>query len=1455
MSKRKTDSESIDEPEAKLLKTFHSPIEQKMSVKINPPDLKSAKNYECFKNELLLWQSLTSLDPTKQAGCVALHLPNDCSFAKDIRTKVMERMTVEQLKDKDGMVQLIKVLDEELLQPEIEQAVEDWDNLENRFKSDGETIDEFVNDFERLLSRVENKGAKLPSCVKCFMMLKRIKLTHEERLIVLSKLDFDNKDNLFIDVKKCLKLLKGKPMIQSQSHSENNTAEVLFTHRERGRGRGRGFRGSGTSRSSSGGWRDNRGSGTSGQFDHGRKRSNSSANIKKKINPTGADGNIKRCKSCDSIRHMLPDCPDSYENMQMEAHVTELSMVGEEDNIDEEIKECFITESNSELKRFCIEAKNCAALDSCCTGVVCGDQWLKTFIASLSAEDRQKVIGPAQSSCSFKFGNQQKLASIARYRLPIQIGRRKLLIDTEVIQSDIPMLLSKQAMKDMGMVLNFINDTAVIDGQMINLSETSSGHYIIPLLADEEEIHVTLKLTESREEMKKKIVKLHRQFAHPGKESFIRLLKQSSLYDVNVQSCINEIYASCDICIQTARTPSRPIVCMPMASEFNEIISLDLKIWRGKYILHIVDLFTRYSVSCFLPNKEPKSVVDHLMLHWIAYFGHPDKAILNDNGGEFVGKEMVELKNYLNVRSITTGAEAPFQNGLCERNHAILDSMMLRLMLDNPSTEVNTLIKWANMAKNCLINVHGFSPNQLVFGKNPKLGVMAQSSPSSISKISSEVLAKHLQALRSAREAFIKSESCERIRRALSHKMRASEERYFPGDEVYYKRENSELWMGPGKVVFQDGKVVFIRHGHVYVRASVNKIIRKAAEICRSTEKLEVDTPKEVDPQTVPSVEEILEPVLPSQDQEHCELSTNDSSQQQDPQEVLKLRKDDEIQLRDQHTGEWTDAKILNRAVKLSSNRPDKNWFNVKTDSKTFSVNLDAVPYKITTSEVNEVHFTEIIPKSEFKSQECIDAKLAELEKINSFESYEIVEKPDQTNILGFTWVLVRKNGRVRARLTAKGFQEDIAVRSDSPTVGRSTFRFMLAMAVMNSWEIKTTDITSAFLQGDQIDREVFMKPPPEAGLEKNQVWKLTKPLYGLNDASRKFYLKVVRILKDCGCVQSIYDPALFYYTDQRTGKLAGVVGTHVDDFIHAGNKIFEDKVMKTIMKSFTVGSSESSKFKYTGFQIIQTAAMITVDQFDYVEKMKIRSPLAKKKKTDPLTEEELSMFRSNVGALQWVSRGTRPDLGFEAIDLSTRFSKATFDDLQRSVKALKKLKLEKERCKFTVPRLGNLEKWNLEVSTDASWGNHQDGVCSMSGHVVLLVGESNKSVPLSWESGKIQRVVNSTLAAEMLACKKGLEDAFFLKTLLEEICKETIEIHGWVDHKGAVQSINSTNTLVDKRLRIDTAMIRQMIDKKEIASVAHCPGKDQLADCLTKRGADGSKLLDIINSGQVHRD
>lgn len=75
----------------------------------------------------------------------------------------------------------------------------------------------------------------------------------------------------------------------------------------------------------------------------------------------------------------------------------------------------------------------------------------------------------------------------------------------------------------------------------------------------------------------------------------------------------------------------------------------------------------------------------------------------------------------LNVRVITTAAESPFQNGLCDRVHAVTDMMLLKRKEENGKMDSQTLLCWANMAHNSLSMCNGFSSHQLVFGQNPNL--------------------------------------------------------------------------------------------------------------------------------------------------------------------------------------------------------------------------------------------------------------------------------------------------------------------------------------------------------------------------------------------------------------------------------------------------------------------------------------------------------------------------------------------------------------------------------------------------------------------------------------------------------------------------------------------------------------------------------------------------------------
>ena len=96
--------------------------------------------------------------------------------------------------------------------------------------------------------------------------------------------------------------------------------------------------------------------------------------------------------------------------------------------------------------------------------------------------------------------------------------------------------------------------------------------------------------------------------------------------------------------------------------------------------------------------------------------------------------------------------------------------------------------------------------------------------------MTSEIVVCNLNAMHAARQAFIKSESAEKLRRALCDQTRAhSDVKYFTGDIVCYKRNNSNEWRGPGTVIGQDGQQALVKHEGSYVRVHPCRLLLEQA--------------------------------------------------------------------------------------------------------------------------------------------------------------------------------------------------------------------------------------------------------------------------------------------------------------------------------------------------------------------------------------------------------------------------------------------------------------------------------------------------------------------------------------------------------------------------------------------------------------------------------------------------
>jgi hypothetical protein len=88
---------------------------------------------------------------------------------------------------------------------------------------------------------------------------------------------------------------------------------------------------------------------------------------------------------------------------------------------------------------------------------------------------------------------------------------------------------------------------------------------------------------------------------------------------------------------------------------------------------------------------------------------------------------------------------------------------------------------------------------------------------------------------------------------------------------------------------------------------------------------------------------------------------------------------------------------------------------------------------------------------------------------------------------------------------------------------------FWLAFAVSKGFKLYQMDVKSAFLNS-VIQEEVYVRQPPDFESSKylDRVYKLSKALYRLKQASWAWYARLKTFLLEHGCVMGSVDKTLF---------------------------------------------------------------------------------------------------------------------------------------------------------------------------------------------------------------------------------------------------------------------------------------------------------------------------------------
>ena len=135
-----------------------------------------------------------------------------------------------------------------------------------------------------------------------------------------------------------------------------------------------------------------------------------------------------------------------------------------------------------------------------------------------------------------------------------------------------------------------------------------------------------------------------------------------------------------------------------------------------KYLLTIVDRFTRWPAAIPIRDMTTETIMDAFAHNWVANFGVPG-SVTTDRGTQFLSSLWTQLMQVWGIKTHTTTPYHPEANGLVERFHRRMKESLLALGAEEPE-------KWFWKLPCTMLAIHttlkpdlGASPADLVYGE------------------------------------------------------------------------------------------------------------------------------------------------------------------------------------------------------------------------------------------------------------------------------------------------------------------------------------------------------------------------------------------------------------------------------------------------------------------------------------------------------------------------------------------------------------------------------------------------------------------------------------------------------------------------------------------------------------------------------------------------------------------
>jgi hypothetical protein len=297
------------------------------------------------------------------------------------------------------------------------------------------------------------------------------------------------------------------------------------------------------------------------------------------------------------------------------------------------------------------------------------------------------------------------------------------------------------------------------------------------------------------------------------------------------------------------------------------------------------------------------------------------------------------------------------------------------------------------------------------------------------------------------------------------------------------------------------------------------------------------------------------------------------------------------------------------------------------------------------------------------------DACQYEINALAKNGMWTLVDLPMGRKAMKSKWVFKQKaDGHYCARLVAKGFMQIQGIDYDetfSPVARFESLRLILALAVLEDWEIHQMDIKSVFLNG-LLEEEIYMEQP-EGFItpgQESKVCLLKKAIYGLKQASCAWNLQFHGVLIELSFTRTYSDAGIYVYRCQDVGGTLIII-LYVDNITIAGDSLKHIKELKALLSSQYKMTDLGEIDSYLGVNIMHNwlVKLLDIDQSCYIQEIVNRfrmldanpthTPLPSGTEThlvkyeEQASASEIRAYQQVIGSLLYVQIGTHPDISF----------------------------------------------------------------------------------------------------------------------------------------------------------------------------------------------------------------